>query len=551
VTSVRMVGDTSGRCASPLSCDRCTRPYHSRMTFLLYLLLVLTSARTLLAQDSADVVIRGGVVVDGTGTPARQVDVAIRGDRIVFIGDTRTWRAARTIAATGYTVTPGFIDPHTHTYGELLMGRPDERRNAPYLLQGVTTVLNGNDGGGPVDVATQLATMDRQGIGTNTALYVGFGSVRRRVLGASSAAPTADQLARMEAMVDSAMQGGAIGLSTGLYYAPQSFATTEEVIALARVAARHRGVYDSHLRDEGSYSIGVVGAVQEAIRIGREGGLPVHIAHLKALGVDVWGRSDSIIAVITAARAAGQRVTADQYPYLASGSSVGASLVPRWAEAGGRDSLRMRAADPSIRARLLAEMRDNLRRRNGAAALLISDAGRADLAGKTLEQLANARGVEPVVAALDIVLTGDASVASFNMQEKDVVAIMQQPFVFTGSDGSDGHPRKYGTYPRKLREYVLQRRILPLESFVARSTSAVADALGIADRGRIAVGAFADLAIFRPDAVTDRSTYEAPTALATGMQWVLVNGQLAIDEGRVTNAMAGRALRRDSRRARP
>jgi N-acyl-D-amino-acid deacylase len=515
-------------------------------------LLVLLLARTAPAQQTADLLIRGGQLIDGSGAPARRADVAIRGDRIVFVGDAGSaWRATRTLDATGYTVTPGFIDPHTHTYGELLMGRPEERRNAPYLLQGVTTVVNGNDGGGPTDVGTQLATLERQGIGTNTALYVGFGSVRRRVLGASSAAPTSTQLSAMQALVDSAMREGALGLSTGLYYAPQSYATTDEVITLARVAGRHGGVYDSHLRDEGSYSIGVVAAVREAIRIGREGGLPVHIAHLKALGVDVWGRSDSIIASIADARASGQRVTADQYPYLASGSGVGASLLPRWAEAGGRDSLRARASDPVVRERLLSDMRENLRRRNGPAALLISDAGRPELVGKTLEQIATARKVEAVVAALDIVLSGDASVASFNMQERDVLAIMQQPFVFTGSDGSDGHPRKYGTFARKLREYVLHHGVMSIESFVQRSTSQVAQALGISGRGRVAVGAFADIAVFRPAEVMDRSTYEAPTALATGMQWVVVNGQLAVDAGRLTEVMAGRALRRDGQRPRP
>jgi N-acyl-D-aspartate/D-glutamate deacylase len=500
----------------------------------------------LAAQERVDLLVRGGRVIDGTGTPARNADVGIRGDRIVFVGDAaaRQVTGARVIEARGMVVAPGFIDPHTHTYGDLQSDRADRRRNAAYLVQGVTTVVTGNDGGGPADVAEHFARYARVGIGTNAALFVGFGTIRGKVLGPSSAPADAAQLARMRELVAEGMRGGALGLSTGLYYAPQSYATTEEVIELAKVASGAGGIYDSHLRDESSYTIGVVGAVQEAIRIGREARLPVHIAHLKALGVDVWGRADSIVAVITAARAAGQQVTADQYPYTASGSGVGASLLPRWAEAGGRDSLRRRSQDPATRERLLADMRDNLRRRNGAKSLLITDAGRRELVGKTLEAIAAARGVEPVIAALDIVLTGDASVASFNMNEADIVRLMQAPFVFTGSDGSDGHPRKYGTYPKKLREYVLEKRVLSLEAFVQRSSHEVAKALGIPERGTLAAGQFADVVVFDPAAVRDRSTYEAPTELATGMSWVLVNGVVVVENGRVVDVLAGRAVTR-------
>ncbi len=502
------------------------------------------------AQTRVDLLIRGGRVIDGTGTPARSADVGIREGRITFIGDAAQGgvSATRTIDAAGKVVTPGFIDPHTHTYGDLQSDRVERRRNAAYLMQGVTTVVTGNDGSGPPDLAEHFTRWEKGGIGTNAALFVGFGTVRGKVLGPSSAPADAAQLEQMRALVQQGMAGGALGLSTGLYYAPQSYATTEEVIALARVAAAAGGVYDSHLRDESSYTIGVVGAVREAIRIGREAGLPVHIAHLKALGVDVWGRSDSIIAAITAARRAGQRVTADQYPYTASGSGVGASLLPRWAEAGGRDSLRRRAQDPATRERLLADMRENLRRRNGPQSLLITESSRKDLHGKTLEVIATSRGVEPVIAALDIILTGDASVASFNMDEGDIVRLMQQEFVFTGSDGSDGHPRKYGTYPKKLREYVLEKGVIPLETFVRRSSADVADALGIADRGRIAVGQWADVIVFDPAQVRERSTYEKPTELATGMSVVLVNGTVAVEDGRVTTALAGRGIRRGTPR---
>lgn len=498
------------------------------------------------AQNRVDVLIRGGELIDGRGTPARRADIGVRGDRITFVGDAAAAGVTgeRVIDATNAVITPGFIDPHTHTFGDLTSPRRERRQNAAYLMQGVTTVITGNDGSGPIDVGARLAGFNRDGIGTNAAMYVGFGTVRSRVLGASSAVPSEQQLARMRTLVDSGMRSGALGLSTGLYYAPQSYAKTEEVIALSKVAASHGGVYDSHLRDESSYTIGVVGAVREALQVGREAGLPVHIAHLKALGVDVWGRADSIAQVIAAARATGQRVTADQYPYTASGTGVGASLLPRWAEAGGRDSLRMRAADPATRQRLLNEMRENLRRRNGADALLITDTGRKELVGKTLAQIAGTRGVEPVIAGLDIILTGDASVASFNMNEADIVALMRQEFVFTGSDGSDGHPRKYGTYPKKLREYVLEKRVITLEQFVQRSSASVAQALGIAQRGVVAEGYFADVLVFQPTQVRDRSTYEAPQLLAEGMQFVLVNGRVAVERGKLTSTLAGRGITR-------
>jgi N-acyl-D-aspartate/D-glutamate deacylase len=414
-------------------------------------------------------------------------------------------------------------------------------------MQGVTTVVTNNDGGGTVDVGRTLAFWSANGIGTNAALYVPEGAVRRQVMGMSSAAPTQEQLEAMRQLVARGMAEGALGLSTGLYYAPGSYASTEEIVELAKVAARSGGIYDSHLRDESSYTIGLVGAVNEAIRIGREARLPVHIAHIKALGTDVWGRSDSVIALIRQARAAGVDVTADQYPYVASGSSVGASLLPRWAESGGRDSLRARIADPAIRERLVREMNENLRRRGGAAALLISSTRDTSILGRTLEQIAAARGESPIDAALAIVQQGDASVASFNMNEQDLRNFMVQDFVMTGSDGSDGHPRKYGTFPRVLREYVYANPVLTLPQAVRRSSALAAEALRIPERGTLRVGMYADVVAFDPATVADRATYREPTLLAAGMRYVLVNGTLAVDAGTFTGRRAGKALRRPVR----
>ena len=495
---------------------------------------------------TVDVLLRGGTVVDGTGAPARRADVGVAGERVTFVGDAARARVAgrRTIDVTGLIVAPGFIDPHTHTLEDL--SSPQRRANENYLMQGVTTVVTNNDGGGTADIGATLDAWTRGGIGTNAALYVPQGAVRRRVMGMSSAAPTPAQLDSMRALVARGMADGALGLSTGLYYAPGSYASTDEVIALARVAARSGGIYDSHMRDESSYTIGLLGSIDEVLRIAREAAIPVHISHIKALGADVWGQSDSVVARIAAARAAGLNVTADQYPYLASGSGVGAALLPRWAEAGGRDSLRARIEDPATRSRLMAEMERNLVRRGGAASLLITGGRDSSIRGRTLADIASARGESPIDAALRIVLAGDAAVASFNMKESDLRTFMVQPWVMTGSDGSDGHPRKYGTFPRTLRHYVFDEHVLTLEQAVHRSSQLTAKTLQLPDRGTVQEGGFADLAVFDPATIADSATYVRPAILATGMRYVLVNGRMAVDSGRFTGELAGRALRHAS-----
>jgi N-acyl-D-aspartate/D-glutamate deacylase len=493
---------------------------------------------------AADVLIRGGTLYDGSGTPGRRADVALRDDRIVFVGDAARARVAarRTIDASGLIVAPGFIDPHTHTQADL--SSASRRANLDYLMQGVTTVATNNDGSGPVGIGALLAKWDSGGIGTNALVFVPQGSVRGEVMEMSDKAPTQSQLLQMKALVERGMREGAFGLSTGLYYAPGSYSTTAEVIELAKVAAAHGGIYDTHQRDESSYTIGLLASVREVLRIGREAGIPVHISHIKALGADVWGDADTVIAMIHAAQREGIAVGACQYPYDASGTSLVSALVPRWAEAGGRDSLLARIAAPSTHARLAAEMRDNLRRRGGAAAMLIVSSRQRDLAGKRLDAVSAARGLEPVEAALEIIRTvGDQSVASFNMNAGDIDAFMRADFVTTCSDGSDGHPRKYGTFPKKIRDYVLDRPVLTMERAIAASSAQPARDLRITQRGRIEAGWFADVIVFDPRTIRDLATYAEPAKLATGMKWVFVNGKAAVEDGTPTNTLAGRALR--------
>jgi len=490
------------------------------------------------AQD-LDLILRNGTVIDGSGLPSTHTDVGIAGDRIVFVGSTAGRKAKRVIDATGLVITPGFIDPHTHTADDLT--DPKRGRDEAYLMQGVSTVATGNDGDSPEHTGDTLARWARQGIGTNAALFIGEGTVRSEVMGMSDAKPTPEQMEKMKALVDTAMNEGAIGLSTGLYYAPGSYATTEEIIALARVAAQHGGIYDTHMRDESTYNIGLMNSVRETLRIGKEANIPVMISHIKALGADVWGQSTEVIALIDEARKAGINATASQYPYDASGTSVTASLVPRWAEADGK--LLKNIDDPVLHQRLIQEMTENLRRRGGPETLLMTAAKDKSIVGKNLAQIAKERNVSPIEAALQIIRAGGSSVASFNMKESDIEAFMKQPWVMTCSDGSEGHPRKYGTFPHKIHEYVYEKHVLSLEAAVRSSTSLPAETLRLKNRGLLKQGYFADVLVFDPKTFIDRATYENPTVLATGVQYLLVNGKVAVDRGKLTATLAGRALK--------
>lgn len=500
------------------------------------------------AAPSIDVLIAGATVYDGTGRAGRITDVGLRGDRIVFVGAApRGVQAARRIDARGLIVSPGFIDPHTHSYEGLPRLNAEARQNASALMQGVTTVVLGADGRGPVNVATVLDSSQRLGLGVNTYAMVGFGTVRSRVMGASSAAATPAQVEAMRALVTTAMREGAYGVGSGLFYAPQSYAATDEVIAVVSAAKPFGGVYDTHQRDESSYSIGLLASVRETIRIGCESGLTANVGHIKALGVDVWGKADSVLGIMAAARARGCKVTADQYPWTASGTGLSAALLPRWVQAGGRDSLQHRLTDPAQRDRILSEIRENIRRRGGDSTLLLTsgDGEAVKYVGKTLRDVATERRTPAAETALDMLAAGmDMGVASFNMTERDIETFMRNPYVMTSSDGSEGHPRLYGTYPRKIRHYVLTRHVITMQRMIQSSSGQVASVYGLTDRGVLRAGAFADVIVFDPRTIREEATYTEPTKLATGVTWVFVNGQAAVADGKVTGAMAGRALRR-------
>lgn len=497
-----------------------------------------------------DLLIRGARVLDGTGNPWSYADVAVTGDRIAAVGTLRGAEARRVIDARGLYLAPGFIDVHSHAGSGL--ATPELSGAEPLLTQGLTTVFVNPDGGGPVDLGRQRTALLRDGLGVNVAQLVPHGSVRGQVLGMSDRAPSAAELDRMRQMVRAGMQAGAFGLSSGPYYAPGSYSTTEELIELAKVASEFGGAYTSHIRDEADYSVGVVAAVDEVIRIAREARLPGVVTHIKALGPRVWGYSLALVQRIERAREEGLEVYADQYPYEASGTGITGALVPRWAEVGGDSALQRRINTPSERARLRNEMLENLDRRGGAARLQFRR-HRADpsIEGRTLEDVARQRGKEPVDVAIDLLQAGGAAVVSFNMHDTDIETLMRQSWTMTSSDGDlvrmgEGvpHPRSYGTFPRKLQVYAMERGVVDLAAAIRSMTSLPAAVFRVADRGIIRTGAFADLVVFDLARVRDVATYREPHQLSQGMVHVLVNGRFAIEDGRMTGGRHGIILSR-------
>jgi N-acyl-D-aspartate/D-glutamate deacylase len=395
----------------------------------------------------------------------------------------------------------------------------------------------------------QRAAFEAKGVGVNVAQFVPHGSIRTAVLGMADRQATDDELSRMAALTRAGMEAGGIGLSSGLYYAPGSYAKLEEVIALAKVATEFGGVYSSHIRDEADYSIGVVAAVQEVIRVAEEAQIPGIVSHMKALGPAQWGLSTALTTRIDQARARGVRVYADQYPYEASGTGLSAALVPRWAQAGGREEFLKRLTGVD-RDRIRAAIAENLVRRGGPATLVVSgyDADRS-LEGQSLAVIAAAGGVSAVDLVVALLEKADGGLVSFNMSESDIAHIMRQPWTMTCSDGDltepgDGkpHPRGYGAFARKLGVYVRERGVMTLPDAVRSMTSLPAQVFGLKDRGVIRRGARADLVIFDPAAVRDTATFASPQQLAQGVRHVLVNGVVAVDDGKAAGVTPGRMI---------
>ena len=513
-----------------------------KFTIIPLLLLIISSYSCSEKTIDADILIKNGIVYNGTNTVPMNVSIAIKGNEIIFVGDENTVliNAEKTINAEGLVVSPGFIDPHTHADRELKDSI--KSHNKPFLFQGITTVVVGNDGASFYPTSHYKDIYTKNGIGTNAVLLVGHGTIREQVMGKSDRKATAEEIKRMQILVQQEMDAGAFGLSTGLFYAPGSYANTEEVVALAKTVSKNNGIYDTHLRDESSYTVGLIPAIEEAIEIGRQAKLPIHISHIKCLGVDVWHQSDAIIKLIEKAQQEGIKVTADQYPYDASATGLKAAVVPRWAESGGKDSLFIRYNNPKFKNTILNETRKNIIRRGGPDKLLIVKSEDSIYIGKNLLQVSESLSISPEEAVFEVLKTGYIRVASFNMNTEDIHNFMRQNWVVTGSDGNTGHPRKYGSFPRKYYKYVKQEKVISLATFINNSTSKTAAILKIPKRGKLQEGYYADVIIFNPKTFKDKADYTDAFQLAVGLEYSIINGQLSIDESKYTGNLNGNIL---------
>jgi len=505
------------------------------------------------SNDSAgppefDILIRNGKVIDGTGNPWFLVDLGITGNRITAMGRLTGATARRVIDAAGLIVTPGFIDPHTHAAGGLATAELSHAR--PLLAQGITTILANPDGGGPADLEAQRFALLEHGLGVHVGQFIPHGSVRRQVMGTANRHATAEELDKMKSLVRQGMENGAFGLSTGIFYVPGSYAPTEEYIELNRIVAEFDGVHQSHIRDESDYTVGVVAAVDEIIDITRQTGVTGIVTHIKALGPAVWGASGEINRNIALARSEGLPIFTDQYPYSASATSMMASLIPARAREGGDEAFRQRLADADGREHILQGITENLERRGGAARLQYRRfAPDPSVEGRVLADVAAERSLPPEQLILTQIEKGNPGLVSFNMHDDDVRAFMVQPWNMTSSDGgyvSFGsgvpHPRNYGSFPRKIRKYVFEEELMSLEDAVRSMTSLTAGVFGLHDRGLLRPGMAADIAIFDPDAITDRATYRDPHQYSDGMVWVIVNGGIAVENGEFTGDHHGEVI---------
>jgi N-acyl-D-amino-acid deacylase len=543
-------------------------------------IILVCSAGTAAAAQTFDVLIRNGHLMDGTGSPWYSGDIGIRNGRIAALGRLQDATAKTTIDAKNLLVTPGFIDMLGQSEMTILV----EPHLPSKIFQGITTEITGEgNSAAPISDRTiegdrlgyehlkispdwrslsqYFSRLERQGMGINLATYVGATSVRRVVIGDDDRAPSPQELQQMKQLVANAMHDGAFGLSTALQYAPAPYASTEELIALATEAGRYGGIYSTHMRSEQN---GIMQALDETIRIGREAHVPVEIWHLKTAGKSNWGKMKEVVAKIENARASGVDVTADTYAYTAWFNSFSA-FVPPWAHDGGDAKLIERMKDPVTRARIRKDMTtpstewDNewlaIPGPESILICVVQNPALRPLQGKTLAQAAASRHQDPIDALLDILIEDKAytSVAVFGMEENDVALALAQPWVAIDNDSQGTaptgllgqehpHPRAYGTFPRILRKYVREEHRLTLQDAIRKFTSLPAQRLGLTDRGVLKQGMWADIAIFDPEQIHEVATFENPNQLSVGIQYLLVNGVPVIADGKATNALPGKVL---------
>ncbi|MGE0440326.1 MAG: amidohydrolase family protein [Gemmatimonadales bacterium] len=496
----------------------------------------------------ADLLIVGGTVYDGSGGAPRTAAVVVQDGRIVSVG-AESRPARDTIDATGLIVAPGFIDMHSHAELEEAWGRD----GLPFLTQGITTVALGVDGAGVPEVGALFRGLTDSTIGVNAFTYVGHGTIRRRVMGMANRAPGPEELAAMKALVRQGMEQGAVGLSTGLFYTPGTYAATEEVIELAKVAAEYSGIYDTHDRDLGAAypGIGYDNSVKEAIRIGEESGSRVIFSHFNPQGARNYGRAQVGAELIEAARARGVDVRAAQHPYTATQSNLRSYTIPDWAASGGDTALVRRFDDPDTVRVIERETLEMLAIRGGPEKLLFADP-RPELNGRTLAQVAEGWGIPAPAAARRILREGNAAVMNLDLYDAaNTRFLAREPWMMTCTDGRTPapgqkvtHPRVFGAFSKKLRDFVIDDTVITMTAAVRSMTGLAADFLGLPDRGYLRAGQAADIAVLDSARIRDRATYENPSQASEGTVHVLVNGRFAIRDGKRADVTAGRVLRR-------
>lgn len=503
-----------------------------------------------------DLLIRNAKIVDGSGNPWFRGDLGVRGDTIAAVGAIGDAPAKKQINAAGMVVAPGFIDIHTHARGGIF----ETPTASNYIRQGVTTLLEGQDGSSPLPLRPFLEKLSATPISVNFGMFAGQGSIRRAVAGLENRKASPEEIQKMREISAQAMRDGAFGLSTGLFYVPGNYTPTEEVIELARIVGKFGGIYISHIREEASE---VGRSVQEVIRIAEEARLPAQVTHHKIVGRANWGRSTETLRLIEEARARGVDVTVDQYPYTATSTGT-AALFPQWALEGGQAQLNDRLRRPDLRSRIKAEIVSRiLNDRGGGDPKNIAIAScpfDTSLAGKNLAQITSSSGREPSAenaaeAAIELQEKGGCAAIYHALDESDLERILRAPFTMVASDGEVPafgagvpHPRSYGTFARVLGRYVRERKILTLEDAVRRMTSFPASRLGLSDRGLLRAGMKADLVVFDPATVRDRATFAQPHQYADGVIHVFVNGRPVVEDGRITAERPGKVLYGPGRR---
>jgi N-acyl-D-amino-acid deacylase len=496
-----------------------------------------------------DLLITNARIVDGSGNPWFRADVAIKDGRIARIGRLGPDTANRTIDARGQILAPGFIDVHTHV--ESVYNSPAAEN---FVRMGVTTLVTGNCGGSTTEVAEFLGRINKEPLAINLATLIGHGSVRRKAMGLDDRAPTPEELKQMESIVEQAMKDGAVGLSTGLIYVPGTYAKTDEVVALARVAAKYQGLYATHMRNEGDK---VADAIRESIQIGEQAGLPVDISHFKISNKKLWGQSPMTLGLVREARARGLSVTVDQYAYTASSTSLD-SRLPAWLRAGGLDESKKRLADQATRDRVFKEMKDTLKKsgfKDYSYAVVASYRPDKSFNGKSIAEITKqVKNKSDVTSQIEQILemfeAGGASMVYHSMGEDDVKRIMQEPFTMIASDAgvrqlddSVPHPRGYGNNARVLGRYVRELKLISLEDAIRKMTSLPAQTFGFRDRGLIREGLAADLVIFDENTIIDQATFDKPHQFPLGISYVIVNGTPVLENNQMTSARSGVALR--------